>query len=286
MWCEARAPASLRPTKHLLVSRAAHICSCPAPPPPSHFAALGTLSGDSKGVVLLLLHSPSFIPSWLSELFLPSSVNFWPLRLRKTDTVSSSHWHFKLSNCGKKPESYLQMSRKNVTVEGIINRRGKFNIILRCFATQLWLTDQGCHFPPSKAGCAPGLASSLSDLWNTVGLLEAFVFLPLWNLPFGNHAIKIPAPSRGCRRDLTKRTEALVTGQNQFSGMRKAILRFSLKGSLLSNHSQNSQKGALANPQLWQIIFSGCFQPTKVSYKAAVCYYYKSSVIWIQSILF
>lgn len=100
-----------------------------------------------------------------------------------------------------------------------------------------------------------------------MGVLEAFVFLPLWNLPFGNHAIKIPAPLRGCRRDLTERTEALVTGQNRLSGMRKAILGFSLKGSLLSNHSQNSQKGALANPQLWQIIFSGFFKPLKLAIK-------------------
>lgn len=68
-------------------------------------------------------------------------------------------------------------------------------------------------------------------------------------------------------RELTKRTEALIPGQHQLSSMREAILDFSLKGRLLSNHSQNSQKGASANPQLWQIVFSGCFKPLKLFIK-------------------
>lgn len=68
-------------------------------------------------------------------------------------------------------------------------------------------------------------------------------------------------------RDLIKRIEALVTDQNQLSGMREAILDFSLKSSLPSNRSQNSQKDASANPQLWQIIFSGCFKPQKLAIK-------------------
>lgn len=99
------------------------------------------------------------------------------------------------------------------------------------------------------------------------GTARGFCILALMEFTFRQPRYKDTSPIEGCRRDLTKRTEALVTGQNRLSGMRKAILRFSLKGSLLSNHSQNSQKGALANPQLWQIIFSGCFQPLKLVIK-------------------
>lgn len=68
-------------------------------------------------------------------------------------------------------------------------------------------------------------------------------------------------------RDLPKRTEVLITGQHQLSGMREAILDFSLKGRLLRNHSQKSQKGVSAKPQLWQIVFSGCFKPLKLFIK-------------------
>lgn len=106
--------SSLMFTKCSLVTRAAHICSCPAPlspcttwgtfkgahmcswPAPSLSwcsAALGTLSGNSKGVVLLLLHSPFFISSRLSELFSPPPTVI--CQLLNSQTEKDRHCFFK-----------------------------------------------------------------------------------------------------------------------------------------------------------------------------------------------